>query len=652
MEAPASPPGSPRPRALRGVRVALAAAVLLLAAVLIRADKPWHGRIGERLRSGERLSFSQTIHLGLYGAGAADLALLLALLATAGVWMRPLAATPEPEHRTSNVRPPRWLAPALIAACVVGAGFRWPLANGSLWWDEIWNLRRAVLGEREPSASDPARLEFNTAGWDRTFFHYSKPTNHIPFSIASRISLGVWRTLTGAKPWEFSEFWFRLPNLLAAMGAIWAIGRLLSEWGEPRAGVAAAFLLALHPWHIRYGVDGRAFSFLLLLSLLGCLALTRALRAGQWRHWLGFGLVQAGLLWTFPYALYLCATLAAAALCGLFAVWGWSRATGVLAGRMLAGGAAAALVLLPLLGPLVPQIAGWTDVEGNAMVHAGFLRELWAGLALGTPWTMPLEPGAAGLPTLKAMIRALPPIGWFVFGVVPAVALAGLVRAVRGDAVVRWVTLGLLAATPLAVVTAWAASHYFYARYVIYGLGALLLLCALGLEEIAGWIARCAPRLASRPLAALALASFVLLFACMTHPQRLLLLTKPIAPQREVAHYLADLAAQRPILAAGLNLGGDTPSVYYPWITVFESPADLAGLSERARAEGRDLIVFYGYNAFNRADAPEVFPWLDTPDYFAVLQTFQGIESQFYYVLMRHTGRPIHAESPPRRAKR
>lgn len=643
MEAPGSPlPPTPVTRVRRRIRpvaLTLAAAILLLAAVLIRADKPWEGRIGEQLRSGERLSWTRSVQAGLYGAGAADLALLVLLLATVRLWTR----EPDPRDLTTGAAPrlPRWLAPSLIAACVVGGGLRLPLAQGSLWWDEIWNLRKAVVGERLPSREDPSQLEFHPVGWDRTLYAYSKPTNHISFSVASRLSLGVWRRITGSRPWEFSEFWFRFPNLLAALASIYGIGRLLAAWRLPRAGVAAAFLLALHPWHIRYSVDGRAFSFLLLLSLIECGVLTFALRTGRWRAWIAFGLVQAGLLWTFPYAVYLCATLGLAAVCGILVRFDPGRTAWILCGRLIVGFLAGALVLMPLIGPLVPQILQWTDVEGNAMVHAAFLRDLWSALCTGMPWDLPLEPGRAGLPSLQAMTRALPVVGGFAFVLVPALAMSGLLRTLRRDRTLRCILLGLVLATPLAVGTAWAAGHYFYARYVIYGLAALLMLCVLGIEQVAEVLQRRIPALDRRPMAAIGHAGFVLLFALVTHPQRLVLLTRPIAPQREVAAFLAARASERPILAAGVNLGGDTPGLYYPWVTRFETPAELAELAARAEAQGRELIVFYGYSSFNHTDAPDLFPWIDNPDYFEPLKTFAGIESQFHYTVLRHTGKPI-----------
>jgi hypothetical protein len=62
---------------------------------------------------------------------------------------------------------------------------------------------------------------------------------------------------TGAASEAFDEFALRAPAWLAAIASVVLVG-LLRDLGFPRAGPVAAFLLALHPWHVRYGADGMA----------------------------------------------------------------------------------------------------------------------------------------------------------------------------------------------------------------------------------------------------------------------------------------------------------------------------------------------------------------------------------------------------------
>ena len=39
------------------------------------------------------------------------------------------------------------------------------------------------------------------------------------------------------------------------MLSIIAVAVLVRRWGFSKAGTVAAFLLAIHPWHIRYSID-------------------------------------------------------------------------------------------------------------------------------------------------------------------------------------------------------------------------------------------------------------------------------------------------------------------------------------------------------------------------------------------------------------
>ncbi len=51
----------------------------------------------------------------------------------------------------------------------------------------------------------------------------------------------------------------RVPTLLVGMLSVAAVAWLLLECGFPLAGAIAAFLLALHPWHLRYATEARGY---------------------------------------------------------------------------------------------------------------------------------------------------------------------------------------------------------------------------------------------------------------------------------------------------------------------------------------------------------------------------------------------------------
>ena len=137
-----------------------------------------------------------------------------------------------------------------------------------------------------------------------TLFYYRKPTNHVLYSVAARASLGVWRAATGAAPQSWDAFALRFPAYAAALLSVFGLGLLVFHLGFPRAAAAAAFLLAIHPWHIRYGADGRGYAFMVLLAIVAAAFLLRGLRRGGWTAWLGYAAAQLAMLWVHPLALY------------------------------------------------------------------------------------------------------------------------------------------------------------------------------------------------------------------------------------------------------------------------------------------------------------------------------------------------------------
>ena len=47
----------------------------------------------------------------------------------------------------------------------------------------------------------------------------------------------------------------------------------------------------------------------------------------------------------------------------------------------------------------------------------------------------------------------------------------------------------------------------------------------------------------------------------------------------------------------------------------------------------------HGYSAFNRSVIPDWFPILDDPERFREINTFAGIEADFYYRILEWTGK-------------
>lgn len=173
--------------------------------------------------------------------------------------------TSHSKSKSSSLIAPAWGEIALLLIIIVVAlSLRlWHLGDQSLWIDEA----TAYLQNSGSLSEMLARARVNPLDFplDRLF-----------------------QNLVAARPPE--EFLFRLPAALFGVLAVpltYAFTR--SMWGN-RAGLLAAGLLALSPYHIRYSQEARNYSSFLVLHLLCLILLIHARRkpaAGRWLAYAG-----------------------------------------------------------------------------------------------------------------------------------------------------------------------------------------------------------------------------------------------------------------------------------------------------------------------------------------------------------------------------
>ena len=82
------------------------------------------------------------------------------------------------------------------------------------------------------------------------------------------------------------------------------LGVLLRGYVSPFAGVLAAWLLALHPWHIRFTSEARGYSLLRCIIPIVPYFWIRAIRQNEWRWWLLYSGSQFALIYCYPGSLY------------------------------------------------------------------------------------------------------------------------------------------------------------------------------------------------------------------------------------------------------------------------------------------------------------------------------------------------------------
>ena len=513
-------------------RVALSGAALGLALWLIlSADKPW------------KFDLAQAAHwhlreiVGFYSfwAGVLNLALLGVLIGTARWWADPGdRAEATPKRRASAVF---WIA--VIGAMAFTAILSSQRLDFGLAHDEDLSARRAIVGEyrvAEDGSVLPPRLK-----WQNTFFDYRKPTNHVLYSVLARSAWTTWRILA-PEDWYIREWVIRLPAWLAGIFAVMALAALAARLGGELAGVVSAWLLALHPWFLRYASEARGYSLLLLMVPVTLLVWLRATRENLWRWWLAFGACQFMLLWVYPAAIYILVVLN-----GLTAIWlagEWSRRPGdTRFRRWLATNLMAAIPATQMMLPLVPQLLNYlqTAPEARQPLKLSWLLEISSSLLVGASWN---KSGSLNSPYLELAPRVHehPLLFVSLLALLAVAAIVGVLRMVRW----RWpqgtiVAFTLLAPAAIEAEVAKATNQWLFEWYLIYLLPGLVAVVAIGVCGDANQ----ALKFRWRIIAAMGI---LLAYASFSQPIRDGICQKPLDPIKEVCTINeGHLEAYRPI---------------------------------------------------------------------------------------------------------
>ena len=244
-------------------------------------------------------------------------------------------------------------------------------------------------------------------------------------------------------------------------------------------GVLAVVVLALSPYHLRYGSEARMYALIICLVFAGALIVLNALDRAEddvpWRWLVGVGVVTALLLWTHYWSMWLLG--AVGVLMCLRIVRrrrsGWDRgALGVL-GAMVAGG----LAFLPWVPSMLYQAAHtgtpWAKVFGPTTLVVQSWQEFSGG-----PYS---EPQVLALGT--ALVFA---IG--IFGVGTGSWAIELDLRTRPES--RPLAATLLATVVVACIGGIATRTTFAPRYAAIYFPFVVVLVALGLSRFRGVGAR------------------------------------------------------------------------------------------------------------------------------------------------------------------
>lgn len=506
----------PAAQGMAGAYLVVAAG--LLARFLAGAKRPSETRWDERIAEGKLPGFLDYLHVGLWWGGIAHLAIVLVLIASAPLWMRWTLADPVKVRlgRPSGGAVPvsaRWFLIGLVALMVAAIPSRFARLDDSFWGDEAWASERYSHGFFAPGPDGPqGELEFEVPSWARTFFDdRGGGSNHQLQTLTGRLIDHGWRRIAGLPRHEVVEWPMRVPALVTGIAAVAMVGLLLRRLGYPLAGLAAAAILAMHPWHIRYSSEARGYGPMLFFLFATMWALVGALRRGRWRDWTLFAALELLTAYAWkgaPFPLLAINIVAAVAIV--------LSARGAPGGRALSGGLSAlsrltvvnliiAGIFIHLYGPSHLQISDFwqrtTFLKGSTF-SAPWAKEYLGYLAVGADFfdRFPI------MPVPFSVESAWGGRGWVAATIAAAcgcVVLAGVVHGMRTSPRAALLVMAPLLAVGLGLMHFWIGLESgLLTYYVYYGLAGVILLAGLGVEGIGEWAGRGRPRRAKAVVAA------------------------------------------------------------------------------------------------------------------------------------------------------
>lgn len=603
---------------------------LTITLVIVLSGNPSEG-VPERLAEGKTLRGVDYWRTYGWWVALGNSLLLAGLIATAKRWFTTEAAPAKPELATP-ARPGRLLIGLLLAAVVAGGALSFQRLGQSFWDDEEYNVTRSIDGAYVGHGS--GKLEFKEARWRDSFWYYYIPNNHVAHTILSRLSLGAWRVVARPDTRVVSEHAVRLPAYLAGLASIASIGVLLWRLGHPVAGVIAAWLLALHPWHIRYGSEARGYSMMLFLLSASLTLLVRALHRGSWGRWAAYGAAQFLLLWTY---VGLVLHLVVVNLVALAAIFYLNRQTAMLRPQLVRWTAAngfGAMLWLQLMIPNLCQVPDYM-ARGGRDLGERWIAAAMSHLYAGMPWSHGPFGANPIYPELVDVVAAAPLLVWGLLTVAVLALLVGVARLVSQGGVRAMLALVFVLPGPLTYAMGVIQEANLYIWYLVFVLPSLALLVGLGLTTLAP------PRVARGALTAVVVLAFVGAHLWLTEPARTALLERSFKPGREsvlLTRPMIDPAAPANEKIVTAHYRDFTPLYYDPGMLQIESAERLRRLMRHVDEEGLELYMNFGRRRRVGKREPEMLALIENPEFFEKVAVLHGFAPPWTRHVFRYRG--------------
>ena len=329
-----------------------------------------------------------------------------------------------------------WAAAGIVGVVLIGIALRF-VSRGPLWLDEAQSLAIA----RQPLG------------------HLADALKHDGAPPLYYTLLHVWTGWFGT-----STFAVRSLSAIPAVLALPAVLRLGRRIGGDAVGIASIVLLAVSPFAVRYAVEARMYSLLLLFGILGAHAVLSAHRHRTWTATAGVAVVSAAMLYTHYYSVFLLTVVGAAEL------WRAVRRRDGGSTRVVLGIVIGSLTFLP-----------WLPVF------------LYQSRHTGAPWASPPDASAV-FGTINAWMGGARPEAQAAYLVaVGCVVLALIGRRGRGSEVVLQSRIAALPARLLAVVVGTlvvaivvdgVGQQAYAPRYLAMGAGLFVVVVGCGIAVL------------------------------------------------------------------------------------------------------------------------------------------------------------------------
>jgi len=617
--------------------------VFLVALVgCFRVPRPWdpelQAAIAERVDAGRLPTVDQYLGMSLLPALVACAVMALVLVLAAPHWTRRQGPA-YPQYRP--VHPRFYIVIALVFACALAASFRGPRLHHSFWNDEEVTMKDYAWGEWRATGDEGGEdYEFRRPPWKDTVFYNRGGSNHVLNSILTRSTLTFASWFRSSEPDRFSEATARAIPFIASLLTIFLLGYILACNDHRFAGITAACLLALNPWHLRYSVEIRGYSVMLLLMLLTGWFLWLALTRGRRRWWAGFALCQFLYLLAFGGAIYVAAAMNAV-VAGVL-LWR-ARANIASLVRLGAWNMVSAIPFVFLMAPSVPQFIDYLKEERMMVSFGpGWMRDYFSHLTAGIRPSNRFEHLHNGF-GLDTLVAENPLSGVVLLWVIPLAACVGAVVLIARGGAGRVFALVFLGATGLSLGHNYLADNPTFPWYLLYS-----VLAYCGFAGAAAEVFRYMPvsRLVRIGLCGGLGLVLVALYAVAANRPLHALALYPRQPIRDTVETMRGVAptygrlGDTEALTATFGTSQQRLLSYDPRVIRLRSLEDLEALAARAHEEERTLwVAFCGRQRALQDNDAALVGYLEDPETgFEKVKVQPGWEEMWTYHIFRLSG--------------